>query len=129
VPILEDDSMDERAVLWPNLGDAGDGQPVQDEPREIWCECRLKSRLAYGPDGTKLTIDGTLSALVDIPKGSLVWVAPDHTVDAVEQWYSSGSAGQADERMLVVSRSKTRDAKSIEVRYTYGLVWYRDNTG
>jgi hypothetical protein len=31
--------------------------------------------------------------------------------------------------MLVVSRSKTRDAKSIEVRYTYGLVWYRDNTG
>lgn len=129
MPILEDDEMEDRAVLWQYIGDDGAGDPVYDEPEEIFVEFRLRRRQEISSDGTRVFLDATMSAWEDFPVGSRIWVAPDHTVEAIEQWYDSGSAGHMDEVMRVATKGKTRDQKNVETRNNYGLVWDRDNTG
>lgn len=126
MPILEDDNMDDRALLWSNLGDGPDGQPVHDTPTEIWVEYRRRRRVVISADGTKFNVDATMSATADIALNSLIWVAPSHLTSALDQWYASGSAGFLTERMRVETQGVTRDQKNIETRYTYGLVWDRD---
>lgn len=126
MPILEDDDFDDRAVLWSFAGVDAEGQPVFDEPEEIWVNWQQRRRVETGPDGTKVYLDASVTVDRYIPTDSRLWLAPDHTEDALVQWYESGSAGQTDEVMKVQTQSKTRDIKAIETRFTVGLVWDRD---
>lgn len=126
MPILEDDDMPDRAVLWRCTGYNDESVPTYDTPEEIWLNFRLKRSQSIGEGGITLALDGQASVLERIPLESKIWIAPDHTTDAVAQWYASGSAGQTDEVMRVATQGEVRDQKNIEVRYTVGLQWYRD---
>lgn len=126
MPIIEDDDMVDRGILWAAAGVDGDGQHVFDEPEEIWLNLRVRRSESISPDGSRLSLDGQASLLESVPIGSLIWVAPDHTTSALTQWYASGSAGQTDEVFQVVQEGWVYDAKAIEKRYTAGLQWYRD---
>lgn len=131
MPILEDDDLIHRAVLWRSLGDAGDGQPTYDTPEEVWVQWSERRRRTVDADGTPIALDAQARLSQDeqpVPLGSKLWLAPDPDVDALSQWYGSGSAGQADEVMVVATRSRSWDMKGIEVGYTLGLTWWRDAT-
>jgi hypothetical protein len=130
MPILEDDDMPDRAVYWgATEGRTPDGEPVFEEPVEIWVNYRHKSGSMVGPGGTAVSIDAQLSSQEDLALGSKIWVAPDHTESALDQWYESGSAGQVDEVMRIEAYNRTRDAYNRETRFSYGLKWYRDTGG
>lgn len=133
MPILEDDDMPDRALYWEaTLGLDPDGNPVFEEPVEIWVNYRHKSGSMVGPSGTRVSIDAQLSSQEDLALGSKIWVASSHLTSALDQWYgtgSTGSAGQADEVMRIEAYNRVRDQKNIETRFHYGLKWYRDTGG
>ncbi len=126
MPILEDDDMDDRALLWAAEGAGPDGQQTYAEPVEIWVNWKQKRRETLAGNGTRVATDVQVSTDRLIAEGSKLWLAPDHQSSASVQWYHHGSAGQTDEVMRCVSAGRVRDAKNIEVRYTASLTWYRD---
>lgn len=131
MPILEDDDLIHRAVLWRSLGEGADGQPAFDEPEEVFCSYSERRRRTVDADGNPIALDATARLSQDeqpVPLGSRLWLAPDPNTEAIPQWYGSGSAGQADEVMVVATRSRSWDMKGIEVGYTLGLTWWRDAT-
>lgn len=130
MPILEDDDMDDRALLWEALGEGADGQFVHDEPVEIFVDYRIKRTIMRSVEGLTFVVDGTVTLPRRVALGSNLWFAPDHRTSAFTQWYSSsGSGGQRDEVMRVEVLNVTRDAKKIETRITAGIVWDRDRGG
>jgi hypothetical protein len=131
VPILEDDDLIHRAVLWRALGDGGDGQPTYSAPDEVFVQWSERRRRTVDADGTPIALDAQARLGQDeqpVALGSKLWLAPDPNTDALSQWYGTGSAGQADEVMVVATRSRSWDMKGIEVGYTLGLTWWRDAT-
>lgn len=126
MPILEDDDRLDRAVYWAAAGVDASGEPVFDEPIELRVNWRQRRTQTVSAAGSLMALDAQVTADRRLPLDSRLWLAPDATSDALAQWYSSGSAGQADEVMRVATQGEVRDAKGIETRYTAGLAWDRD---
>jgi hypothetical protein len=133
VPILENDDMDDRALLWLAIGSDVDSQPIYDEPIEIFVDWRMRRSSTVSADGTPTTLDATATVDRYIPTESRLWLAPTQGYNApcaLDQWYGSdlgsGSLGKKDEIMRVKSQRETWDAKKIERRYVIGMAWDRD---
>jgi hypothetical protein len=129
VPILEDDDMVYKIVLWRCLGYDGESQPVFDEPEEVLGDWFWRQSQTINAQGRAISLDAQMSLGESIPLDSRLWLADDQSFgsdDALTQWYSGGSAGQMDMLMRVMTYRERDDAKGIETRYSYGLAWYGD---
>jgi hypothetical protein len=116
MPPLEEMDLHQPAVLWRLTGRDRYGEPTLAAPEEItvrWDETR---REATGTDGSTIAIDVTVVSTENIPDNSLLWLG--ELADYEE--------GAEEERMQVVTRSKTPSIHARFTRYQYGLARFRD---
>lgn len=112
----------QAAVLWSATGGYDDhGEPVVGEPTEIRVRWNWGRTQSVGPRGNIIALDAKVVAAEDIPLGSNMWQG------SLEDWYGTGSAGEAADVMYVVTEGKAVDLKGRITRREYGLSWFRDN--
>lgn len=117
----------QRALIWNKTGEDRYGETLRDDPVEHMVRWEQKRVEMKDEDGNPLVLDGFLHVVTDIPVGSTVWVAPDSTYSALDQWYGTGSSTADDEKeiMLVETKNYTPDLRNRVVRRTLGMRRYK----
>lgn len=125
MPRPDNAMMPHRAVLWRKAGADESGNTVLSAPEEIRLRWNKKRTEALQPDGTRISVDATVRTRVDLVVGDQLWLAPDPALDALEQWYGTGSGGHDNEVMEVVGFNWTSDVKGRNVERLSGLNKYQ----
>jgi len=110
-----------RAVLWPLSGYGEDGEPTVGTPEDVRVAWKYGRSDALAPDGTRIAVDATVAIDQDVAIGSSMWKAPSNLYSAVEQWSGTGSGGEDDEVMDVVTFNWAQDVKGRCTSRTVGL--------
>jgi len=128
MPPLETADLYQRALLWEEGGSNDQyGQPrVNGTPVEIWCRWNIGRKSTFDAQGNPIALDGEVMLSRAVTVGSIMWLAPDATYSALEQFLGTGSGGEGTELMEVRTYDETRDIKGRNVQYSAGLVWFRD---
>jgi hypothetical protein len=122
VPVpIEDDDLNQRAVLWSVTGRDEYNNVTVGPPVEI--NVRWKSLSEEERAATSDTVQ--LDSMAVVPRrvaiDSQMWLAPLLNRPALEQWYGTGSAGHENEIMTVASYHETPSLNAREVRKVVGL--------
>ena len=109
----------DRALLWEYSGVDRQVRSLFEPAREIMC-CWTN---------TDTEDSSTASVEVDeyVVPGSRVWLAPDPTYSALEQWLGVGSSGDDDSVMEVESCVSTSDLRGREQVFSLKLNFAEDN--
>lgn len=126
MPALELLGRHQRAAVWQRTGNDRHGEVIVSAPTDMKVRWEEGERDVQQGDGTVIRIQGTITPHIELPMGSILWLAPDPRTDAVEQWYGLGSAGDDSGLMIVVTKDWGQDLKGRHNRYEYGLAKYRD---
>lgn len=130
MPALSAWSRRHKAVLWLFNGTYGaDGLPNHDAPISIRVRWDDTSRIVRGPNGEPIVIDATAVMGQAPVKQSLLWFATDQTPEseeALDQWYSLGSASSQTGLMVVVMDKSGLDVKSRQTRYVASMQSWKD---
>lgn len=120
---IETDLRYQKAVLWSASGYDDYGQVKVSAPVEIGVRWTNKRSEALDPQGNTIAVDASVVVgFSDIPIGSKLWLG------SLSSWYGTGSGGQDDEVMEVVTSSKGRDIKNRGIRRTLGLKKFQDSS-
>lgn len=129
MPQLDAWSRRHKALVWEATGlYGGDGRPTYGEPAEIRVRWDDTARIARGPNGQPIPVDGTAVLGQAVALHSIMWLAPDQTPNsetALDQWYGSGSAGQQSGLVEVVADNGGLDLKSRQTRRVVGFQTYK----
>ena len=117
MPAIEDEDLNQTAVLWPWTGVDAYNEPTRGEPEEIDVRWNTKRREVTGPTGTPMALDATVIVAQSVVVGSLLMLS------ALEDVVGTGNPNA--EVMQVMSYSETPDLRGIEVRREVGLVRFR----
>lgn len=124
MPAPEANGREQDAVLWEMTGRYDSfGRHVVGEPRQIEVRWNRKRRMGTAANGSPVMLDGTVVTVEEIPVGSNLWPG------TLDDWYGTGSAGDATEVHEVVSVDVTPDVKGREVFTTLGVVRHKDRPG
>lgn len=126
MPPIEEVDLHQKALVWPYAGFDRYSQPKVSAPVDIDCRWDSKRRQMVDSKGNKVGVDATVVVLDPVDIGSTIWLAPDSSYDASEQWYGTGSAGEDSGVMEVIVCNETPDMRNRVTRVTLGLVFYRD---
>jgi hypothetical protein len=115
--------MGQKAVLWTKAGTFDNyGNPVFSEPEEIDCNWKRSRRLASGQQRGTDTVDATMDIKQLIEPGAQVYLG------TLETWYGSGSGGNNDLVMIVVSCDECADVRNRVTGYTCALQYAKDQS-
>ena len=126
MPPIEEQDLHQKAVLWPKSGNDLYGQPAVGAPVDLDCRWINKRRQMVDSQGNLVSVDASAVVIIEIEPGSTMWLAPDPSYAATEQWYGTGSAGEQSSVMEVVAYEETPDISNRVVRRTVGLNFYKD---
>lgn len=128
MPAIEEIDFLQRAVLMRDTGtrDAY-GRVIVGDAEDIWVRWEWGQRQQLGAQGQPIAIDATVFAAEELPVGSRMWLAPDPRYSAVEQFLGTGSGGDDDDVMEIISGRIVPDIKNRFVRYQHALAWWKDN--
>lgn len=113
------------AVLWPMTSVSSLNEPVLGSPVEISVRWNTKTSEWLDAQGNEEIRDGIAVVAQDIAIGSLMWLAPDQTQGALEQWYGTGSAGNTAQLFEVKAFNSTPDIKGRHRRRTVNLMRFK----
>lgn len=122
MPAPEDLDRVQRAVYWPYLGVDEFGSIVVGEPQEIDVRWTINRTGSFDKTGNRTALDAKANVPFKLPLGSRLWLAPNPTYSALEQFYGTGSAGDYVEIMEVKTQSESPDLKGMDVMHSVGML-------
>ena len=117
----------DRMLLWRKVGNNRYGNPIVSSPEELMVRWEDGQKDVRKPDGTFITVDATVVVNIDIEMGSTVWLAPNKTYSALEQFMGSGSGVEDTDIMEVVTRDITPDLKGRVKRRVLGVARFKQD--
>lgn len=122
MPPMEKRHRKQKAVLWPILGVDEFNEPTYDDPVELNVRWTWKNMQAVSPTGSPMALDAQVVVGEVVYIGSLMWEG------TLADWYGTGSAGDDDAVMYVVTSNETADLKNRpnHRRRTLGLSRFKD---
>lgn len=116
----------QRALLFPFVNWDAYTEPVVGDPVELIVRWENKETELRDKNGNVFSVDAVVHVHQDVTENSRMWLAPDSTYSALEQWSGTGSGGNDDTVMEVVVFNKTPDIRHRAWRRTVGLKRFRD---
>jgi len=108
--------LNQKAILWESTGRVDrHGEPIVEAPVEIDCRWITKRMEELDKDGNVISLDAQVVVKQEIPIGSVMILAE------LQEWHGTGSMGDDDELMVVVTEAETPTLKNRGIRRTLGL--------
>jgi hypothetical protein len=123
MPPLERMDRRQTAVLWGKSGVDRYGEPKVAEPDEIEVRWVTGRKESTAKDGSTIALDAEAIVGQRIAVGSQMWLG------TLEEWYGTGSSGDATEVMRVATYEEVPDIKGRNVQRVVGLMRFRDAPG
>ena len=120
MPAMETSFRRQKATLWAKVGVDAYNEPTVSAPVVIKVRWVWVKKQVTDAEGNKRAIDATAVVNRDIATGSIMWLGE------LDDWVGTGSGGNDDELMEVVSYDETEDIKARNKRRTVTLAFYRD---
>ncbi len=97
-------------------------------PTEIRTRWSDKAEEALDAQSNQIRVDVTAIVVVDANPGDIIWIAPDPSYSALEQWYGTGSGVGATQILhQVVIFDNEWDLKGRVVRKMLKLIRWRSD--
>jgi hypothetical protein len=116
VPAIEYDDLNQKAVLWPFIGKDRYGEVYHGDPEEIDVRWIVKKT-----SGDATDIDAVVIVDREVALDSLLWLG--EYID----WFGTGSGGDDDDLMKVITAKETPDIDAVEVRRKLGVRRYKSS--
>lgn len=117
----------QRALLFPFENWDEYTEPVVGDPVEITVRWENKETELRDRNGNVFSVDAVVHVNQDVTENSQMWLAPDNSYSALEQWRGTGSgANDGADVMEVVVFNKTPDIRNRVFRRTVGLKRFKD---
>lgn len=111
----------QTALYWALAGVDGYNQPKVSAPVELLVRWETGRREALDPEGNKIGVEALVVVDREVLIGSAMWLG------TLAEWYTgTGSGGQDDEVMQVVTYNQASDVKNRNVRREVGLNKFMD---
>ena len=127
MPALDVNERRQSAVLWPVSAYDEYGKPTVGTYEDIRVRWITGRKASLDSKGNTIALDAQAVVGQVIEVDSRMWLAPDNTYSAIEQWLGSGSSGDETETYIVVKYDETPDGKNRDIRRTVGLAKYKDD--
>lgn len=120
MPVLEQSSLWQTALLWVATGYDEYGQPtVSSTYTEISVRWENKRGRVQDPQGNTIALDAMVCVGQEITVGSLLWLG------VAQEWSGTGSGDPNTDLMEVKTSEAIPDIKCRETEYELGLVKYK----
>jgi hypothetical protein len=116
----------QKAWLRTWLGVNANGEPVTSAPVDVDVRWTWGQQAALNAQGGTIALDAVAVVDREISVDSEMWLAPDSTYSALEQWLGTGSAGDESGVMTVQSYKEVSDIRNRGIRREVGLAFAKD---
>lgn len=120
---MRDRDRRQTAVLWPVAGTDDYGAYTVGDPVELSVRWVFGRSEVLDPQGNRIAVDAQVTVDREIAIGS------EMVKGTLSEWVGTGSAGDDDEVMMVMSYSEVPDVRARDFRRVVGLRYKADTRG